>query len=92
MFLTEQNIERLRVTGIADATTDALVAYIENRRPVGHFLTAVLSNNLNASFTCADDVNIEAIGPLIRWVYNYAPGECWGSKGKVMAWLSKRAV
>ena len=65
---------------------DALDAFGREARPVGDFLTAVLENDLCKTFAHADTENRPHIGALIKYVYNQLPGECWGSKEKVVAW------
>jgi len=87
--LNKQEKLLLEQTGASTLVVNALIDYIEERRKVGHFLTAVLSNDLNDAFARADDTNVEAIGTLIRWIYNYAPSLCWGSKEKVERWLAR---
>ena len=79
----------LRTTGIGSATMHALVQYIEEGRPTGDFLRAVLSNQLAESFARADDENERAIPALVRWLYNRAPGPCWGSPGAYAHWVRK---
>lgn len=71
--------------------------YIEHGVAPGHFLTAVLSNDLRGAFERADDVNSAAIGNYLRFLYNYAPTGCWGSADRFNAWcqrggLSERAA
>ena len=60
--------------------------YIENGYPVGHFLTAVLSNDLLGAVSRADDKNIKLIPEIVKWLYNEAPGSCWGTVEQVQAW------
>ena len=61
--------------------------YIEDGYPVGHFLTAVLSNDLLGAVSRADDTNIKVLPEIVRWIYNEAPVNCWGSEKKVRTWL-----
>ena len=65
---------------------EPLVAFIEQGRPTGGFLEAVLSNDLKAAVGRADDVSSGMLVPLVRWLYNYAPGECNGSSEKYRTW------
>ena len=65
-----------------------LDAYIKQHCPVGDFLTAVLENNLRAACELADDENIENLPAYVAYLYNEAPGACWGSPEKVRAWLN----
>lgn len=65
----------------------ALERYIENGLPPGHFLTAVLTNDLFGAFNRADEENEKAVGDYVRWLYNHAPVQCWGSRDAVTNWL-----
>ena len=44
----------------------SLKAYIMEGRPVGHFLTAVLSNNLFEAFSRADDENASVMRDYVN--------------------------
>jgi len=65
---------------------DGMQRYIENGSSTGHFLTAVLSNDLFGAVSRADDKNIKLLPEIVRWLYNEAPGSCWGDVKKVQAW------
>lgn len=65
---------------------DSLRWYIERGAPVGHFLHALLANNLVECVHHADGTNKRAIPEIVTWLFNYAPRECWGSEDKVNAW------
>jgi hypothetical protein len=71
------------------ATREGLAGYIEERRPVGHFLTAVLSNDLREAVNRADADNLVALGSIVQWLFWHAPAVCWGSPGKVRDWLAR---
>jgi hypothetical protein len=68
-------------------TLAALDAYVNDRRPVGGFLHAVLSNRLYEACMRADSSN----GPWLRQIALYVEGElpiaCRGSAEAVEAWL-----
>jgi len=66
---------------------EGMKRYIEDRRPTGSFLTAVLSNDLMNTLRCADDINRHCLFNYAMWLHNYAPPECYGSPEKVRAWL-----
>lgn len=67
-------------------------SYIEHHRAVGHFLTAVLSNDLREACARADQINRYRLFDIVDWLYNEAPRACWGSPESVDAWLEKRHV
>lgn len=56
-------------------------------QPVGHFLTAVLSNNLREAFARADDENQKTMFQIVSYCHNQIPGNCWGTPEKVKAWV-----
>ena len=62
--------------------------YVENRIRPGHFLTALLSNDLTGTFNRADETNEPLIRDWVVWVYNEMPGHMVGSQEKVEAWLA----
>lgn len=66
---------------------ESLEMYILYGVPVGHFLAAVLSNDLRRACERADDTNIKALPQYMRFLYSYAPVACWGSPAKYRAWL-----
>ena len=62
--------------------------YVNERGPVGGFLTAVLENNLKEAVAYADDLNSLLLPNYVRFFYNECPAACWGSTEKVRAWLN----
>ena len=62
--------------------------YLANRIEPGHFLMAVLCNDLKEACGRADDENIELLPVYVAYLYNEAPSACWGSYDKVRAWLT----
>jgi hypothetical protein len=65
---------------------DGVIAYILTGRPVGHFLTAVFSNDLKEAVARSDDENVTRLHQYVRFLYNCAPAGCWGSPKKFAAW------
>ncbi len=53
----------------------------------GHFITAVLSNDMREAFARADEENIRTMFQIVSYCHNEIPGVCWGSPEKVKAWL-----
>ena len=65
----------------------AIDRYVQQRTPVGGFLTAVLENNLTEAFARADDYNRETLFDIVSYCWNDIPAVCWGSPVKVRKWL-----
>ncbi len=80
--------KRLRERAVPEGLHDGLVEYIVTRRPVGHFLTAVLSNDLREACARADEIVRGQLYTIVFFLYNYAPGPCWGSPTHVELWLA----
>jgi hypothetical protein len=68
----------------------AIRRYIDQHIRPGHFLTAVLSNDLIEAVGHADDVNLWLLPVFVTWLYNEAPSTCWGSPEHVNIWLAER--
>lgn len=61
--------------------------YIEEGIAPGHFLTAVIENDLKNTLGYADETNRLHVREWVSWFYNQAPSECWGSPQKMQAWM-----
>ena len=61
--------------------------YIEDGVIPGGFLVAVLSDGLSDAMGRADEENRKRLYDIVSFVYNEAPGDCWGSRAKVKAWV-----
>jgi hypothetical protein len=70
-----------------ESCIEAIERYVNFHEPMGHFLTAVVENNLSEAFCRADSRNTAHMKEWIELLYNYAPRSCWGSKEKVAEWL-----
>jgi hypothetical protein len=92
--MTGAKLFDLQFTGtyaqIPERMQEALKRYIYDNLKPGDFLTAVLRNNLRDAVGKADDDNLPLLPLYVRWLYNFAPGNCWGSPENVDAWLAKR--
>lgn len=73
---------------IPEAVRVSMFLYVEERRPIGSFLTAVLSNNLKDAVAQGyGDPAFDAVAQIVRWFHNYASSYCWGNREKVDVWL-----
>jgi len=66
-----------------------LVRYILTGSPVGHFLTALIANDLMEATARADDTTMKNLRTLCQFLYNFAPGSCHGSEDKMKAWMAQ---
>jgi hypothetical protein len=64
--------------------------YVSHRIPTGDFLYAVLTNDLFAALSRADDLNRYRLYEICNYIYNSIPFNCWGSKETVNAWLASK--
>ena len=71
---------------------DGIRRYIDDRIPPGHFLEAIISNNLREAVGRADDENIKNIPAYVSYFWNEAPSSCWGSVEKMNEWLHPHIV
>ena len=74
---------------IPSAIKKAIDLHAQEGRPCGHFVTAVLENNLRKAIRHADDDSLAALVEIVQYCYWEIPGNCWGSKEKVAKWLAK---
>jgi hypothetical protein len=63
--------------------------YVEQGVEPGGFLTAVLCNDFVNAFGKADEINFARMHDWASWLWNEAPSQCWGSREKMNAWISK---
>jgi hypothetical protein len=73
-------------SGIPHYMHGGLTRWIEQGIPPGHFLTALLTNDLRETFERADDANVECIGDYLKFLYCHAPAGCWGSPERFDSW------
>ena len=52
----------------------------------GNFLAAVFANDLLEAACGADEVSLERLPDIMRFMHNYAPAYCWGSRAIVVRW------
>lgn len=69
---------------------DGLRRYVEDHKKPGDFLSAVISNDLYAACERADGTNVELLHVYVAFLYNEAPGNCWGSREQLDAWVGDK--
>ena len=80
------------ITRMDDANVPAhlragLARYLVGHLHTGSFLHAVLTNNLRGAVFAADDDSLVGLLPIMRFLYNDAPADSWGSPDAVNRWL-----
>lgn len=79
----------IAVTRLPQYMREGLLAYLRTGRPPGHFLLAVLSNDLAEACARADEENRRALYDYIFVLVNTAPSAAWGSPERVAAWVEQ---
>jgi hypothetical protein len=68
---------------------EGIIEYLTARRPVGHFLKAVLSNDLMEAVHRADEEMALTLARLVKFLAFFAPANSWGSASAYQAWISE---
>ena len=76
--------------GVPEHLIDGLALYLVAHIQPGHFLTAVLSNDLREAIGRGDTASIAGLKPLVVYLYNRVPGNAWGNAQNVSDWLNER--
>lgn len=94
MPLTEENmiLDSLRHSEVPDNLHYGIMRYICHELQPGSYLTAVLENDLLQAINRGDDDTLKGLVATVRWLFNKAPGDCWGTPRKVYDWLQQSKV
>lgn len=84
--LAAANLEHHRFTYSVLPLHEHLEAYRDQGREVGHFLTALLTNDLGGACDRADSDNLWLLPIYYAFLYNEMPSSAWGSREQVHAW------
>lgn len=76
-----------RLESVPEHGRNGLLLYLRFGVPPGHFLRAVLENDLAEACGRADVTNQRALYDYVFLLYNDAPSACWGSPSKVTEWI-----
>jgi len=66
----------------------AIRRYVVDGISPGHFMQAVLSNDLMEAMGRADDESVGDLKAITMFIYNDVPGMCCGNKDAVREWLA----
>ena len=84
--LPESAILAMEVCGIPEHMRGGLERFFNDKLEPGHFLSAVIDNDLREAVLRADNVNRQHIPNYIEWLYNHAPAGSWGHYQAVAEW------
>jgi hypothetical protein len=85
-----QLIESLTAARVPLTLHKGLVRYFLDGIPPGHFLRAVLENNLQDAVLRADEP--ACLHSLILWLLNVVPAPSWGDPRAVEQWIARKAA
>jgi hypothetical protein len=77
---------------IPDHMMEGLRNYIDHGYAPGHFMGAVLRNDLKTACARADLTNMRIIPVYVAWLWNNAPATCWGDGERVSEWMAQKAL
>jgi hypothetical protein len=86
----QEYYSRLEKTDVPRHLHGGLVRYVVHGLQPGHFLTAVLNNDLAESIKRADEDSAAGLVSLVRFLVNEFPYQAWGNTDRVENWLSGR--
>ena len=87
LAMFEKNVRML-----PDHMREGALVYVMEGREGGHFLTAVLQNNLVKAFERADIVNSTRMLHWAQWLYNHCPMPAWGGDYEMRDWIAKGGI
>lgn len=71
---------------------EGFLAYVRYGVPPGHFLLAILSNDLAEACARADLDNQRALYDYVHVLHNFAPADCWGGPAAIKDWIANGAA
>lgn len=74
---------------IPERIKSAILNHVRRGQECGHFVTAVLENNLKEAVGGADEECIVKLREIVGFCYNKIPSTCWGSPEIVKEWREK---
>ena len=83
----EELLELANQLDVPATTAVGLVNYILEGIPSGHFLEAVLSNDLMKAMSRADFTNRRFLHNTCIFLFNHAPARCYGTPRIYKEWV-----
>lgn len=75
--------------GLPPRMWGAVQRYMEHGISPGHFLCAVIDNNLSEAVGRADQENQTVLNKWVMFFYNAVPGRCWKSQANRSVWIEQ---
>ena len=75
---------------IPEDMIEAIRAYVVEGQALGHFLYALMTNDLNAALARADTYTKLILPTYVMYVHWQLPACCHGSAEKVKAWMQEK--
>jgi len=66
--------------------------YVNDHKVPGHFIQAVIKNNLDDTIYCADEKNLFLLRAWVGIFHNYTPSNCHGSEEKYREWIKNGKI
>jgi len=82
-------LERMAKHGVPEALREGLVRYLVHRVPPGHFLNAVLTNDLTGAVNRGDAESLGGLVNVVHFLVNEVTYMAWGSPITVRVWLER---
>lgn len=80
-------LRKLGENAVPEHLHGGLIRYLLLGILPGHFLTAVLMNNLAESFARADETSRAGLFNIVQFLYSDVPATAWGSEARVRQWV-----
>ena len=85
-------IAKAQEYGIPERMIPGMMRWVKLGSVPGDFLCAVIKNNLRDAIHTADDENLLLLEAYVKWFYNWAPYDCWGSTKMFKKWKKRQHV
>lgn len=82
--------DRVDYGGLPAGLREGMRLWIEQGLLPGHFLQAVLRNDLADAIVRADEENLKRLPEIVRWLHNEAPTRCHGEPMTVTRWWREK--
>ena len=74
---------------LPESLRDGMQRYFRAGTRPGHFITAVLENDLFGAVLRADPNNLKKIPAIVMWLDNEVPRATYGSPSRVNEWIAQ---